>query len=203
MKLLAFASALLLTGCTGGQVSTTANQNVNFAQYKTYAYLTPSVEVGKYPALSSDIIKQDLKAAIETQLSERGLRYAATNPDVLVGYHVYTKTKQQYISQTDPSPYTPLLYGGGYRRGWGYYPYGYNNWPYQLGGGTTTTTEQNYTDGTLVIDFVRPSDKTVVWRGADVSPLNPQNPQSVDAEAVKGVQEIFKKYPVAAVTGSR
>lgn len=200
-RILLFAPLLL--GCTTGRVSTTASKDVNLSGFKTYAYLTPDVEVGNYPALSSDVLKKDIQQAIETQLTQRGLTRNDANPDVLVGYHVYTKDQSQLVttSTTPAYPYAPLMFAGGFRRGWGYYPYGYQNWPYQYN--SSVTTEQNMTDGTLVIDLVLPKDKTVAWRGADDAPINPKDAQSVDADAVRGVQQIFKKYPVPVATSSR
>ena len=72
--------------------------------------------------------------------------------------------------------------GGGWRwRGFG-------------GFGESTTTEQDYKEGTLVIDLFDGKTKQLIWRGSTESVLSDKaekNEKNLD----KGVAKMFKNFP--------
>jgi Domain of unknown function (DUF4136) len=73
-------------------------------------------------------------------------------------------------------------FGGGWRwRGFG-------------GFGESTTTEQDYQEGTLVIDLYDGKTKQLIWRGSTESVLSDKaekNEKNLD----KGVAKMFKDFP--------
>ena len=73
-------------------------------------------------------------------------------------------------------------FGGGWRwRGFGAF-------------GESTTTEQDYHEGTLVIDLYDGKTKQLIWRGSTESVLSDKaekNEKNLD----KGVAKMFKNFP--------
>ena len=115
----------------------------DFAAVKTFQYVEASTSTAADP-----LMDERIQEAIKRQLVEGGLTEVTENPDIDVTYHVAAKDKTVY--STTNLGYTG--YGPGWRR-WG------------VGMGTSTTTTNTYTEGTLVIDAYTPNDKRLVWRG--------------------------------------
>jgi hypothetical protein len=78
-------------------------------------------------------------------LTEGGLKQVDSSPDLFVTYHITTQENTVYNTST-------FGYGGD-GRGWG------------GGMANSTTTEMNYTEGTIIIDGYEPGEKNMVWRG--------------------------------------
>ncbi len=123
----------------------------DFSTVKSFQYVeTPDSNIK-----SNQMMADRVAAMIRKELREGGLQEVDSNPDLFVTYH--------YASQ-DKTTYNTTSYGyGGYWGGWG----GYGGWGYPGGGmGGATTTEYNYTEGTLVIDAYDAQEKKMVWRGS-------------------------------------
>jgi hypothetical protein len=153
------------------------DKTADFTAYKTYA-LKDGTPVGQ------PLIDQRIVAAIDTQLTAKGLTKSETNPDVFVIYHV------AFDKQKDISTFSSG-YGGGYG------PYGYG-WGGGWGGGmaTTTTTVRDILVGTLVVDMADAKKNQMVWRGMGVKEVNTQaNPEKRDKSINEALKKIFKNYP--------
>ncbi|HEX8528381.1 MAG TPA: DUF4136 domain-containing protein [Cytophagales bacterium] len=181
-----FLAVLVLLSCAAAEVGTNVDRQVDFSQFHTYGWATPDVQVGNNPLYDNDILRNNLQMTLGQELAKRGLRYQADNPDLLVGYHVYTEKKKEVVPDYG--------YPNGYYNGWGYYPYGYTNWPYQWNTGFRTV---RYTEGTLIIDVIQAKDKMLIWRGWDSAEVD--DPETAEADATRGVALILKKYPVKAL----
>jgi len=160
---------------TAQKVSYDYEKSANFATFKTYAQ-KDGTKVGQ-PLIDDRIV-----AAIDTQLAAKGLTKAASNPDVVVIYHV------AFDKEKDISTYSSG-YGGGYG------PYGYG-WGGGWAGGTTTTQVRDIVVGTLVIDIADAKKNQLAWRGMGVKEINTQaNPEKRDKSINEAVKKIFKNYP--------
>jgi hypothetical protein len=115
---------------------------------------------------------QSIRGALKQDLAARGLTEATTGqPDFLVSYHVKQQQKFDYDTVG----------------------YGFYGWP----GGADVT---EYTQGTLIIDFIDPQTNQVFWRGTGSEVVNhPDSPNT--AKIDKAVAKIVNKYPapIAAV----
>src|SRR6266852_3207322 len=110
----------------GAQTSTDYDHTANFSQYKTYSWL--KVQAGD--SLWEDRIKQD----IDAQLVAKGWTKVDSNGSATIS--AFQSTHDQQTLQTFYDGF-----GGGWRwRGFG-------------GMGEATTTEQDYREGTLVVDL--------------------------------------------------
>ena len=71
--------------------------------------------------------------------------------------------------KTDITAYTDYYGGYGYGRyGWGYGPYG-------VGGATTTVSEYDYTEGTLILDVLDTKAKSLLYQGIAVGTIKEGN----------------------------
>lgn len=185
--LLAGSLAGLMAGCaTSPTVRTDYDHNVNFAQFRTFGFMSP---LGTDSTGYTNLVTERLKNATRGQMEMRGYTYAANNPDLLVNF----SGKLQERTEVTPAP-PPMAYGPyyGYRTGF------YGGWP---GYGWGDSVYQ-YTMGTLNIDLIDPRTKQLVWEGlaqGEVNdPVNAASAQSID----RAVALIFSKYPFRAGVGT-
>jgi len=148
-------------------VQTDFDHKANFTQYKTYSWQ----EIKPADSLWDARIKD----AVDAQLAAKGWTQVESGGDVAI---VGIKTTQ--TQRTLQTFYDGL--GGGWRwRGFG-------------GLGESTTTEQDYKEGTLVVDLYDAKTKQLVWRGSaedTVSDKAEKNEKNLD----KAVAKMFKDFP--------
>ena len=71
--------------------------------------------------------------------------------------------------------------------------YGYRGWG--MGGmGTATTTESEYTVGTLVVDIFDKTGKNLLWRGVAQDELSDKTDKNVK-KLGKASDKLFKDFP--------
>jgi hypothetical protein len=113
------------------------------------------------------IADQTIESSLKQSLAAKGLTEAAPgqNPDFLVAHHV----KEQQKLDVDTLGY------------------GFYGWP----GGADVT---QYTEGTLIVDFIDPQTKQVFWRGTATAVVN--HPESPDTGKIaKVVGQVIDRYP--------
>ena len=151
------------------------DKSADFSTLKTYA-LKEGTPVGQ------QLIDDRIIGAIDAALAAKGLTKSASDPDVVVVYHV------AFDKQKDISTFSSG-YGGGYG------PYGYG-WGGGWGGSTTSTQVRDILVGTLVIDMADAKKKQVVWRGMGVKEVDTTaKPEKRDKSITNAVNKIFKNYP--------
>jgi hypothetical protein len=129
----------LLGSAFDQHIQTDFDHQANFSRYKTYSWQ----EVKASNSLWGDRIKD----AVNAQLAAKGWTQVDNGADVAI---VAIKTTQ--TERTLQTFYDGL--GGGWRwRGFG-------------GFGESATTEQDYKEGTLVVDMYDASTKQLIWRGS-------------------------------------
>jgi hypothetical protein len=134
---LVFVLTLAATPAMAQKVTIDYAHDFDFNSIKTFQYVDT-----KDSNSQNSLTDERIKNAIIKELSQE-LNLVDSDPDIYVTYHVTT---------ADKSSYTTSSFGyGGYGAGWGGWGYG------GMGGmGTSTTTEHQYTEGTLIIDGVAP-----------------------------------------------
>jgi hypothetical protein len=165
----------LLGSAFAQKVQTDFDHQANFSQYKTYSWQEIK------PANS--LWDARIKNAVDAQLAAKGWTQVPSGGDVAV---VAIKTTQtQRTLQT---------FYDGMGGGWGWRRFGGG------GFGDATTTEQDYKEGTLVIDFYDAKTKQLIWRGSAQDTLSDkaaQNEKNLD----KGVAKMFKAFPPSSAKG--
>jgi hypothetical protein len=140
---LVFVLAVAATPAMAQKVAIDYAHDFDFDTIKTFQYVdTPDTNV------KNELMGDRIVSMIKKELKEGGLTEVQENPDILVTYHIATQNRSSFTT-------TSMGYGGywGGWRGWG------------GGMGSSMTTEQTYTDGTLVIDAYDAKDKKMIWRG--------------------------------------
>ena len=164
---------VLLGSAFGQHIQTDFDHQANFSQYKTYSWQ----EIKASNSLWGDRIKE----AVNAQLGSKGWIQVDSSGNVVI---VAIKTTQ--TERTLQTFYDGM--GGGWRwRGFG-------------GFGESTTTEQDYKEGTLVVDMYDASTKQLIWRGSAEEVLSDKaekNEKNLD----KGVAKMFKSFPPRSTKG--
>lgn len=146
----------------------------DFSKYRTYKWVQiPNVQ---YP---NQILDGQIKAAIETQLGQKGLSKTEDNPDLYVTYQAAVNQEKQWNSYST----------GGDHWGWG----GWGGWG---GMQQTTTTSSTINIGTLNVDLYDVAAKRQIWRGEASKTLGSgKDPAKVQRNLGKAMAKLFKKYP--------
>jgi hypothetical protein len=140
-KILPVFMILILSSCSSLRVNSDYDKNVDFSQYKTYAFQKSGVDKVEI----SDLDKKRILRAIDAEMTKKGYVKSET-PDLLV--NIFTKEREQIdVNQYNTS--------WGYGWGWGWNPY--------LWGGQTFVSSS--TEGTLFIDLIDAKKKELVWQG--------------------------------------
>jgi hypothetical protein len=106
----------------------------DFSHYRTFAIRDGQLN-SKNPALNSELVKKQIEAAIERDLTAKGLARSPEQADLNVRYHFGSARKAQIER----------------------YPAGWRGWG-------TRVVKVPYTEGTLVIDLRDAAGKSLVWR---------------------------------------
>ena len=175
------AAIALLSGCSSGmQVSQDWNPEVNFSGLETFGWL-PETEARPQ---SQQLVAARITAAVEQTLTAKGLRLTESNPDLLIAWDAATEGKQS-VSTYGSS------YGGGYGRGRGR---GRGGW----GGGISysTTSVNEWNEGTLIIDVFDGQSNELVYHGSAQAKLNESpSPEERTENVNQAVAKIFEKFP--------
>lgn len=175
MKFFKITALLLLlavgmTSCSTVKVASDYDQNVDFNQYKSFAFFKPGIDKAEI----SDLDKKRILRAIEEEMMSKGFT-KSEEPDLLVS--IFTKTKENI------NIYQNNRFGYGY--GWGWYP-----WYWGAGQNTVSTTSE----GTLYIDLIDSEGKELVWQGMGTAALAKEvNKKQERISEI--VEKIFEKYP--------
>lgn len=174
MKLLKFIPLVLfaiVASCSSVRVATDFDKNVDFNQFKSYAFHKPGIDKVEI----SDLDKKRILKAIETEMAAKGFT-KSEKPDLLV--NIFTKSREQVdVNQ----------FNAGWGYGWGW---GWNPW---MWGGRSTTVSTS-TEGTLYIDLIDAKKKELIWQGEGVGILT-QNINKKEERIQEFVQKILAKYP--------
>lgn len=180
-QITAAAIGLALAACSSVTVTTDYDHTASFGKYKTYS-LAPAQQ-GQALSPSSEAALRD---ALRTELAARGIHETKSGrADIAIARHVFTKDKvsvQQYTN-----------WGYGYGGAW---PYGYGSYGMWAGAPMTYTDVNNYTEGTLILDFVDSRRGKLVFRGTGTAVVG--GPETNANRIREAVQKIVAKLPVTA-----
>jgi hypothetical protein len=180
-KLLVLPVALLLAGASTAvaqDVRYNFDKQASFASYKTYRWANI-----KGSSKMSDLMDRQIKAAIDVELSKKGLTEVEEGQpvDLVIGYQAGVDQEKQYTS---------------FDTGWGYGPGWGGGWYGGGGGGMTTGTTSTIFIGQLALDMYQVSSKQLVWRGVASKTLDTNaKPDKQQKNLAKAVAKLLKNYP--------
>lgn len=178
---------LSLAACRTYNVHSDWDDAASFEGFQRYAWLEPRAAEGADPFADNSLLRKRVRAAIEAELAKRGFT-AVEQPseaDFLVTYGVQLDTKTRISGNTG-------VYGG-YYGGWG-------RWPVGIGTGIGSADVRSYQEAVLIIDFLRPSDEALVWRGWGSEMLQTRDRDRGQERLADGIAAILARFPP---TGSK
>jgi len=156
-------------------IQTDFDHQANFSQYKTYSW--------QQIKAADSLWDSRIKNAVDAQLAAKGWTQVDSGGDVAIVAIKTTQTQRSLQTFYD-----------GFGGGWGWRRFGGG------GFGEATTTEQDYKEGTLVVDMFDAKTKQLVWRGSAEDTLSDKadkNEKNLD----KGVTKMFKDFPPGSKRG--
>ncbi len=164
---------LVLGACSGISTSTDYDPAANFSSFGTYSWVETD---GKS---TDDLTDSRIRSAVDASLAAKGLSKVDSGGDLAVGYQVTTAERSTYNTVSTG-------WGGGYgRRGWG-----------GAGMGMTTTTEQNYTEGTIILAMFEEGTESLVWKGTASATVDPGKSPEDRAKSIQGaVDKMLEDFP--------
>ena len=175
ISLLLGASSCASTSRVG--VSSDFDHSVNFRAYKTWAWYPQQqkdTEGGPAKGYQSFLDKR-MRAAVEAEMTRKGLTYSESTPDLYVAYSAKVEDKQSVSPYYNGLGFPYYGYGGFYGRGYGYTPV------------------TQYKAGTVIIDFVDAHRKELAWRGTGQAQISDQTIS--EPEVYRIVGGILGTYP--------
>ncbi len=166
------------------QVKSDYDKTVDFTKYKTFTFMGWAENSDK---ILNDLDKKRLLEAFRDELSARGLTKDDANPDVAITLYVVVEQKTSTTAYTN--------YNGG--MGYGYGRWGWGG-GYGMGSSTTSYSEDDYLEGTVVIDFYDSGTKNLVWQGILTKTVT-ENPQKREKSIPKAVNKLMYQYPVKPI----
>lgn len=169
-KIIFLFIAIICYSCSSVKVISDYDSKVDFSRYKTFAFYKKGID----KASVSDLDKKRIMRAIETELLAKGFT-KSSNPDLLIS--IFTKSREQ-INVTDNN------FGWGF--GWGYNPWFF---------GRQNVNINQYTEGTLFIDFIDKNRKELIWQGIGSGALKLSNFEKKELRINEFVNKIISAYP--------
>lgn len=170
--------AVALAGCASGpKIQTQFDPNAPYPTYKTYAWFATEPGAEQAAAIRDPNVRKLIVGALDREMSRKGL--TRVTPDENPSFYVTVIGWGQQRVEVTPYGYG---YGGAYMYG------GY-------GGGyvVPSASVQQYTDGTLVLDFVDAQSKKLVWRGTANDTIS--NPAAIGQVIDDVAQKLLAAYP--------
>lgn len=183
LKLLPLLGVLiLLASCSSVRVASDYDQNVNFNEYKTYAFYKPGIDEAEI----SDLDKKRILRAIDAEMSAKGFT-KSENPAVLVS--IFAKANERVNVYQNNFGFGRFGFGGFGFGGFGFGGFGYGGFG-PWGNNISTRTE-----GTLYIDIIDKANKQLVWQGQGTAPLTNRSVEKREERIQEIVNEIMQVYP--------
>ena len=164
-------AAMFATASFAQQVKTDYDRNADFSKDKTYSWENVHTE--------NPLWVDRIKAAANSALAAKGWTQVESGGDISVMAMEISQSHQTLNTYYDN-------FGGGWGwRGWG-----------GLGDsfGESTTTEDTYKVGTLVVDLFDAHTKKLIWRGAASDTLSDKSAKNI-RNLDKGVDKMFDHSP--------
>ena len=168
-----FLVAMVILSATASlaAVKTDYDRNADFSRYKTYSW--------KNVHTQNSLWVDRIKAAVNSALAAKGWTEVESGGDVSIMAMEMTKDHRTLNTYYDN-------FGGGWGWHWGG-GYGDNF-------GTSTTTEETYEVGTLVVDLFDTNTKKLIWRGSASDTLSEKSDKNIK-KLTMDVQKMFDHFP--------
>lgn len=180
-KLTGILLLAVLCGCNTMHISSDYDPSTDFSKFRSFAWAPMSPDLPDDPLINKTQLDSQIRNATENQLSAFGfVKESSNQPDFLIVYHAaidkgidVVELDNFYLS--DPP--------NRYHHGW------------SSGRGQTYVFE--YDLGTLILDFLDPKTKKIIWRGSVQAEVNRTAlPQERETRINVAIQKMLEKFPI-------
>ena len=173
----------LMAACSTVRVNNDYDPSFDFAKLKTYAWMEKPNPNEASSIAENTLLTDRIERAVDANLMSKGLtQVPREEADFLISQHIGVQQKLQVDT-------TQFGYG---------YGFGYGAWGGPIGGYPSQTTVSQYEEGTLMIDFVEPGNRALIWRGTGQSRVRrASSPAEREKLINTAVGEILAQFPPA------
>ena len=174
-----FTALLALPGCRTFDVHTDWDQSVQWEALQRFYFEAPVRAEGVDPFADNTLLRNRVRSAVEAVMAERGYLAvdAAGEADFLVTFEVQVEEglRLRGLSSTVGSGFS--------RRG--------------LGVGSVYSTGQMkpYQESTLLVDFLNPISRDLLWRGWGTGMLGTRDRVRGPEVLLEGLRAILRRFP--------
>lgn len=172
-KCMLAALNLFLASCSTVSVTTDYDHAASFEQYRTYILAPASEKIALSPSS-----EQALLDSLRSNLAARNITEVSEGADLHVVRHVTTKER---------------IVDWGHRG----VPYNYGRYGLWSRDPLTMPDVSQYTEGTLILDFVDAKTRKLVFRGIGTGTVS--DPETNAERIREAVEKIVEKFPKAAL----
>ena len=173
----------LAAGLAFGQVKSDYDKDFDFTKIKTYSFSGWQKDSDKQ---LNDFDKKRILESLQSEFDARGLKLVDSDADANVALYLVLDAKKSTTAYTD------YMGGMGFGAGWG--------WDMGAGMGmgssTTTYSENDYTEGTFVIDLYEGEGKKLIWQGV-LTKVVQEKPEKRDKTIPKSISKVMNEFPIA------
>ncbi len=187
-KLILAVFLLALNSCATVNVDVDYDESVDFFHLSRYAWLEDvPPKTGNTIVDSNTLMHDRIHLGIDQWFERHGyLKSKRSEADFLVIYRMVVENKTR-VSVLNPYYDYPFSWHYGYNRGY-YSSFAWNYYP--------DLQTYEYQRDTLVIDFVDPKTKKLIWRGMAYQDISPNiRPERKQRYIDKAIQSILSKFP--------
>jgi Domain of unknown function (DUF4136) len=189
ITIVAAGACLALAACSGLAVKTDMNPSYSVVNCHTYAFAHEHVANADQPAAYGNPLNADrLRAAIETNLSARGIQRAdRAAADCVVGYALGSRqVMSEYYGGIGPGWGPGFGYGWGF--GGGFYGGGAYGWDYPYMQDETR----------IAVDVFDAKSHQAIWHASVSQTVSELSGPNAVVKINAATAAIFSKFPVAA-----
>jgi hypothetical protein len=170
--LLACVPVLLATGCSTLNADYDYDPAVDFSTLHTFGWLPRNPD-----SPVQELTAKRIQNAVNSQLQAKGLTPKADNPDFLIGMQVSGRTKDAGSVGVGASIGIPVG-------------------PGSISLGTRRSKNKEEREGTLVLDFVSPADRSLLWHGSATGTVHTEAPPEDQEKRInQAVAKMLENFP--------
>ena len=163
----------IILSCSSIRVSSDFNEDINFTEFKTYAFSKSGIDKVEI----NDIDKKRILRAIDIELYNKGYRKSSIEPDFLINFFTKTNKKMDYYPSNNYYGYA-VPYGG-----MGHYA---SSW---------YLNSFSYNEGVLFIDIIDRNKNELVWQGIGKGYIYNDKPDNKNEKIKLMVNKILLQFP--------
>ncbi len=175
----------IATSCSSVKVTTDLDQAADFTKYQTVSFLGWQEDIVK---VINEFDQERIRNSLKAEMEKRNLKLVDDNGDMVLSTFLVSEQKTSITAYSNYYGGVGRGYGRGRRYGGGW------------GGGhaSTTYSESDYVQGTMVIDIFDQQSKDLVWQGVGVGTIK-EKPEKREKSLPKAIAAILKDFPIAPV----